>query len=80
MKISNEYKVGLLSITAIVLVVFGYNYLKGESLFEEPRTFYVVYDDVEGLSESSGITLNGLRVGTVSNIRFLYKNGKILVT
>ncbi len=80
MKITNEFKVGLLGITAVVLVIFGYNYLKGENLFEQTRTFYVVYDDVEGLSKSSEITINGLRIGTVSNIRFLNDSGKILVT
>ena len=80
MKITNEFKVGLLGITAVLLVIFGYNYLKGENLFEQSRTFYVVYDDVEGLSQSSEITINGLRIGTVSNIRFLNESGKIVVT
>lgn len=80
MKITNEFKAGILGVTAIILVIFGYNYLKGENLFEDSRNFYVVYDNVKGLSQSSEITINGLRVGTVSDIKFLNNSGKILVT
>lgn len=80
MKLTNEFKAGVLGVTAILVAIFGYNYLKGENLFEKSRNFYVVYDNVKGLSESSEITISGLRVGTVSGIRFLDKSGKILVT
>ncbi|GGE27030.1 MlaD family protein [Psychroflexus planctonicus] len=80
MKITNEFKAGVLGVTAILLVIFGYNYLKGENLFEQSRNFYVVYDNVKGLSQSSEITINGLRVGTVSDIKFLNNSGKVLVT
>lgn len=80
MKITNEFKAGLLGIASILLVIFGYNYLKGENLFEKSRDFYVIYDDVKGLSESSEITISGLRVGSVSDIRFINNTGKVLVT
>jgi len=80
LKITNEFKAGILGLTAIVLVVFGYNYIKGSNLFEETREFYVVYDDVKGLSQSSEITISGLKVGSVSGIRFIDYSGKILVT
>lgn len=80
MKLTNEFKAGILGVSAVLVVIFGYNYLKGENLFDKSRNFYVVYDDVKGLSESSEITINGLRVGTVSGIRFLNNSGKILVS
>ncbi len=80
MKLSNEFKAGLLAIIAIALLVFGYNFLKGENLLNKSRHFYVLYDDVEGLSASSVITINGLQVGNVSDIKFLNSTGKILVT
>lgn len=80
MKITNEFKAGVLGVTAVLLVIFGYNYLKGENLFDQSRNFYVVYDNVKGLSQSSEITINGLRVGTVSDIKFLNNSGKVLVT
>lgn len=80
MKLSNEIKAGLLAIIAIVLLVFGYNFLKGENLLNKSRHFYVLYEDVEGLSPSSVITINGLQVGNISDIQFLNSYGKILVT
>lgn len=79
MKLSNEFKAGLLAIVAIALLVFGYYFLKGENLLNKSRHFYVLYDDVEGLSASSAITVNGLQVGNVSDIKFLNSSGRILV-
>lgn len=58
-----------MAILAIALFIFGYNFLKGKNLLEDSRTFYAVYDQVEGLSPSSAVTINGLQVGTVTNIK-----------
>lgn len=74
-----ELKVGILAIVAIGLLVFGYNFLKGNNLFNTSRTFYAVYDDVEGLSPSAPVTINGFQVGTVTDIDFI-KSGELLVT
>ena len=62
MKYSREVKTALLAIIAIVILIFGYSFLKGENLLDNSRTFYAVYDDVEGLSPSSEVTINGLKV------------------
>lgn len=80
MKLTNEVKTALLAIVAIVLLVFGYSFLKGNNLLDSNRIFFAVYDDVEGLSVSSPVTINGLQVGTVTDINFLDKTGKIVVT
>ena len=80
MKYSREVKTALLAIIAIVILIFGYSFLKGENLLDNSRTFYVVYDDVEGLSPSSEVTINGLKVGHVTKIDFLDKSGKLIVT
>jgi len=79
LKLSKEFKAGLIAIVAIALFVFGYNYLKGNNLLNKSRTFYAVYDDVQGLGNSSPVTINGLQVGQVSDIRFLNETGKVLV-
>lgn len=80
MKITNEVKTALLAIIAIILLIFGYSFLKGKNLLDSSRTFYAVYKDVEGLGKSSKVTVNGLKIGTVSDIRFLDKDGRLLVT
>ena len=80
MNISKEFKTGLLAIIAIALIIFGYNFLKGENLLEKSRTFHAIYNDVEGLTSSSPVTINGLQVGNVSKISFLNEEAKLLVS
>ncbi len=74
-----ELKVGILAIVAVALLIFGYNFLKGNNIFNSSRVFYAVYDDVEGLSKSAAVTINGFQVGTVTNIDFI-ESGQLLVT
>ena len=80
MKYTKEVKTALLAFVAILLFIFGYSFLKGKNWFDSSRTFYAVYDDVEGLTPSSPVTINGLKVGNVSKIGFLNDTGKLLVS
>lgn len=80
MKYSREVKTAVLAIIAIAILVFGYSFLKGENLLDNSRTFFAVYEDVEGLSRSSEVTINGLKVGQVTSIDFLNEQGQLLVT
>ncbi|MEO9953975.1 MlaD family protein [Nonlabens sp.] len=79
MKLSKEIKVGMLTVGAIALFIFGYQYLKGRNLLSDDRSFYAVYDNVEGLTSSAPVTINGLRVGNIDNIDFLDSSGRLLV-
>ena len=69
-----------MAIVAILLLIFGYSFLKGKSWFDSSRTFYAIYEDVEGLSPSSPVTINGLKVGSVTRIGFLDDSGRLIVT
>lgn len=80
MKFTKEVKTAILAIVAIVLLIFGYSFLKGKNLLDDSRTFYAVYDNVEGLAPSSEVTINGLKVGNVTGIDFLDRKGNLLVT
>ena len=80
MKYTKEVKTALLAIVAILLFIFGYSFLKGKNWFDSSRTFYAIYNDVEGLSPSSPVTINGLKVGNVTKIGFLDTSGRLLVT
>ncbi|MCK5400753.1 MAG: MCE family protein [Flavobacteriaceae bacterium] len=70
MKISREVKTAVLVISGILLFIFIFNYLKGENILDSSRTFYTVYDNVEGLASSTPVTINGLSVGKVQSISF----------
>lgn len=80
MKYTKEVKTALLALVAILLFIFGYSFLKGKNWFDSSRTFYAVYNDVEGLTPSSPVTINGLEVGNVTDIGFLDTSGKLVVT
>ncbi|WP_276497992.1 MlaD family protein [Pontibacter litorisediminis] len=74
MKISKEIKVALLGIVALVLLYFGFMYLKGSDIFSDSHRYYVVYDNVDGLSVSNPVILNGVQVGSVQNLRLMTDN------
>lgn len=78
MKITREIKTAVLVITSILLFIWGYNYLKGNDLFNTYRFFYVEYNNVEGLTPSAPVTINGLVIGKVKSIT-LVENGTLLV-
>jgi phospholipid/cholesterol/gamma-HCH transport system substrate-binding protein len=78
LKITKEIKAGILVIASISLFIWGYSYLKGKDILNDYKTFFVKYDNVEGLAATAPITINGLVVGQVSGIK-LQPNGEILV-
>jgi phospholipid/cholesterol/gamma-HCH transport system substrate-binding protein len=65
MKISNEAKVGILAIIAILILVVGFNFLKGKQVFSRKPTIYAVFPNIGSLEKSNIVTINGLPVGTV---------------
>lgn len=80
MKISKEAKVGLLAIVSGVVLYLGFNFLKGVDFFSPNSSYYAVYDNIDGLEVSNSVTLNGLRVGRVKEIRILQdRNNQLLV-
>jgi phospholipid/cholesterol/gamma-HCH transport system substrate-binding protein len=81
LQISREVKTGILVILGIILFIFGFNYLKGQNLLGSSQTYYTLFDNVEGLVPSTPVTINGLSVGKVTEIKFKGDgSGKLLVT
>jgi phospholipid/cholesterol/gamma-HCH transport system substrate-binding protein len=79
LKLTREIKTAILVISAILLFIWGYSFLKGKDIFTNYKTFYVEYDNVEGLSASAPVTLNGLNIGKVVSIAIDSNTGKLLV-
>ncbi|MGB3619671.1 MAG: MlaD family protein [Catalinimonas sp.] len=65
---SKEFKVGLMAVVSGVTLYLGFNFLKGADLFSSTRTYYAYYDNVDGLTVSNAVMLNGLAVGRVEDI------------
>lgn len=68
MKISNETKVGALTSIAIVLLILGFNFLKGKSVFKTGNFLYADFSDTKGIMISNPVLVNGYQVGTVYEI------------
>ncbi|MBB1150719.1 MULTISPECIES: MlaD family protein [unclassified Myroides] len=79
MKISREIKTAILVLGAIALFIWGYSFLDGRNIFDNSTKYYVEYDNVEGLTTSSNVTINGLVVGKVSRININAQTGKLVV-
>ena len=81
MKISKYTKLGILITFSIAVLIWGINFLKGIDFFKNNTIYYVVYDHIDGLVESSAVTINGYQVGQVKGIEFSDKgDGSLLVT
>ncbi|MDD3210095.1 MlaD family protein [Bacteroides graminisolvens] len=78
--ITKEVKIGIASIIALGVVVYGINYLKGIRMFKPSSYFYFKYEDVNALAKSSPVFADGFRVGIVSDISYDYnQRGKVVV-
>jgi phospholipid/cholesterol/gamma-HCH transport system substrate-binding protein len=78
-KVSKEFKVGLLAVVSITILYMGFNFLKGSDFFSPNNTFYAVYDNIDGLDVSNPILINGFSVGRVSDIEILQDQGNRLL-
>jgi len=70
LKIKREHKIGLLSLAALLLFIWGFTFLKGRDLFLKEKHFYAVYSEVSGLVEGSSVQISGLKVGRIDEIYF----------
>lgn len=68
MKISNETKIGVLAVVALAALILGFNFLKGSSLFQHTTKIYAIFDNVEGLEVSNAVQIDGLTIGSITDI------------
>ena len=70
-----------MSVVTIAMLYFGFNFLKGSDIFSPNKKYFVVYNNIDGLTSSNPVMLNGLVVGQVRKIKIEQeKNNRLLVT
>lgn len=79
MRVSNETKVGALTVIAVTLIILGFNFLKGKTFFKSGTFIYAKYADTKGLIVSNPVFVNGFQVGTVFEIENMNDNLSELV-
>jgi ABC-type transporter Mla subunit MlaD len=62
-----ELRVGIFTIIALILLLWGWGWLKSIS-FRAPQRFTVSFHDVAGLNKNATVNINGVRVGVIENI------------
>ena len=78
--LTKEVKIGISAIVAIFVLIYGINYLKGIHLFKPTSYFYVSFENVNGLTQSSPVFADGYSVGIVRDLIYDYEHpGRVLV-
>ena len=67
MKMSPSFKVGILTLVALIILLFTVLWIKGRS-FSSAERIEVHFQDVNGMRPGSGVQMMGLRVGQVEEI------------
>ncbi|HLG04476.1 MAG TPA: MlaD family protein [Bacteroidia bacterium] len=79
MKYSKEIRTGVVVIVAVLLFIYGFNFLKGKDIFATSFDLYAVYDHVDGLTANNTVQINGFKVGTVRDVQMDPVTNKIVV-
>jgi len=68
LKVSKEFKTGLLVIISLVVLFVGANFLKGDNAFGSTPTYYAIFETSAFLETSSQVYFNGVPVGLVKDV------------
>ena len=80
-RISKYTKLGILMVITISILIWGLSYLKGHDFFKNTNYYFVRYQRIDGLTESSPVTMNGYKIGQVNNIDIAAdKSGDLIIT
>lgn len=79
MKIAKEAKIGIFAFAMLIVFYWGINFLNKNERLKSTDTYYVVYDNANGLQRKSPVIINGVSVGSVTNI-VLSEQNKVVVT
>jgi phospholipid/cholesterol/gamma-HCH transport system substrate-binding protein len=67
MKFSSSFKVGILAISAIIILLFTVMWVKGKAISNAER-ITITFNDVNGMRAGSGVQMMGVRIGQVEEI------------
>lgn len=79
MKISKEFKIGLVVVCSIAAFIWGLNFLKGSNLFSSQFYLYAVYPRIDNLIPANPVQINGFKVGQIKTISLVTQGGKTSV-
>jgi phospholipid/cholesterol/gamma-HCH transport system substrate-binding protein len=75
-KLTKEFKIGIVVVLAIAAFVWGVSFLKGSNLFSRKFYLYAIYPKIDGLIPANPIQINGYKIGQIKKISLLQRNEK----
>ncbi len=63
-----EIIIGILALVTLVVGIWGFNFLKGSNMLKRNLEFHSYYNDVKELASGSAVTVNGFKIGSITNI------------
>jgi phospholipid/cholesterol/gamma-HCH transport system substrate-binding protein len=75
-KISKEFKIGIVVVSAIAAFIWGINFLKGSNLFSHKYYLYAVYPKIDNLIPANPVLINGFKIGQINSISLFQQGGK----
>jgi phospholipid/cholesterol/gamma-HCH transport system substrate-binding protein len=78
-KLSKEFKIGILVVCSIAAFVWGINFLKGYNLFNHKYYLYAVYPKIENLIPANPVLINGFKIGQINDITLIKHQGQMKV-
>jgi phospholipid/cholesterol/gamma-HCH transport system substrate-binding protein len=77
---NKEVVIGVFATIVLVLLYFGWYFLKGVDFFANQSKYYAIYDNIDQLAVSNPVLVNGYPAGRVSDIQILpEKQNRVLV-
>lgn len=74
---SHQIKVGLFTVTGVVIALFSILTVGGEGLIASKAVYHTHFEQVQGLNEGSTVSLAGIRVGNVKKFVFMEDQNKL---
>ncbi|MCC5943220.1 MAG: MCE family protein [Balneolaceae bacterium] len=68
MKLSNEVKVGITVLLAVIVAIVGFRFMRDIPIFRQSMEISATFDRADGISNGSLVYIKGVRVGSVNRI------------
>ncbi len=83
MKISKEFKSGVIVVLGVAALVWGVSFLKGSDILSRKYYLYAIYPRIDNLIPANPMLINGFKVGQVNSISLVeegpFKNQVIVI-
>lgn len=71
---TREILIGLILFLSLAVLFVGIDFLKGINVFKVSNAYQASFTDVTGLTIATPVTMNGMKVGQVTDIQYQYDN------